>query len=280
MNHLKLHYIFICELLFISKRYSRHEPTKGFSRLLTALKLTYRWVKDELFLDGSQIVVANLVSKYCSPPHSGIALVANYGLDYRHLLRGNTVCPVALCFGLHDNASYEESLVLDFGLRVYAFDPTPISQTKYGGRTDADGFYYLPYALWTSSGRFPLYLRGSSKSAGGSLIPTNVSEENVAVECYSLDSMLQKLSLSSVSILKLDIDGGEIEIVTALLDNWLPSYPSQIAMELDVGESEDIAKIQDFLQKMHSKFNIYYIPHKRRYCHLELLFVERSSDQL
>ena len=271
------HLLFIAENLFYGRRVCRTDTSSTFSEYLyKTILLFYHYSKNCLIIkDEKRKFIRFIVGKYCSIPSYSIKFVSNYGLNTKSIAQAKT--PNALCFGLHDNCEYEQALCEIFNIKTIACDPTPISQETFRS-TDKYCFNYLPFAIATKTGDIDFYLKDNSNCSGGSIIKNDEDNYNkITVQGFTYGDLLSYLNLSYVDILKMDIDGGEQEILLDLIDSDPEvSLPTQIALEIDVDlEPKKISKLIAFLDKMKSIYKIYFIPHKVRYSSLELLLVIR-----
>ena len=268
------HLIFIFELLNFKRRFRRSDSSKSIiAYLFNLLFLIYRYLKSCLLIhDENMKMIRSLVIKYCSLPGLNIKFLANYGLDVENL--SNISNPSALCFGLHDNIEFEKGLAELFNFEVFAFDPTPIS-TKLFQEYKLHNFHYYPYAIGLYTSRVNFYMNSSLDTSGGSIINSKKNAYKLEVDSYCYVDLLEKFSLQKIELLKMDIDGGEIDIIYDLYNNHVDILPNQITLELDV-KSSNLAIIDKFLFDSKKYYKIYFIPHKLRYSSFEILLVKNK----
>lgn len=271
------HLIFVVEILFYKRRIARTDASSTFREYCyKTILLIYNYCKTCLFIKSEKRkFIRQIVGRYCSVPSSDIKFVANYGVSEKYITKVET--SNALCFGLHDNCAYEQALCDSFGMNVIACDPTPISQAIFGN-TDQYSFNYLPVAIATETGDIDFFLNDEDDNSGGSIVNNKGNHtKTLTVQGFTYVDLLSYLNMECAEILKMDIDGGEQDILLELMDGAeLARLPRQIALEIDVDlELDKIVKLSSFLDKMKSLYKIYFIPHKLRYSGLELLFVIR-----
>jgi FkbM family methyltransferase len=215
-------------------------------------------------------MIRSLVIKYCSLPDSNVKFIANYGLYVKNLNINSNLS--ALCFGLHDNIEFEKGLADLFNFQVFAFDPTPISKNLFSD-FKLNNFHYYPYAISLSTSRVKFYMNSNLDNSGGSIINNKSNSYELEVDSYTYVDLLEKFSSQKIELLKMDIDGGEIDIINDLYTNHLDLLPNQITLEIDV-KTSNLLIIDSFLFNSKKYYNIFFIPHKVRYSSFELLFVK------
>ena len=271
------HYIFLIENIVIKRRINRSDSSSNFFEyLLETFLLTVVYFKTCIVIrNKKRLFIRYLVYKYCSAPKKSIRFVSNYGLDIGLLENGNK--RNALCFGLHDNCVYEQSLCSVFNINVIACDPTPISEKIFGHQNNGYCFSYFPLAISNNSGPINFFMNDNTNLSGGSIINCEKSNNKIEVQGLTFNDFKEKFKINHVDVLKIDIDGGEKEILLNLIKKENKNnLPNQICLELDIDlDSDNLNKTLAFLEKMRVLYKIYFIPHKIRYTSLELLFIKK-----
>ena len=271
------HYIFLIENVIYNRRIDRSDSSSNFIEYLyKTISLVNGYLRTCLVIkDKKRLFTRFLVNNYCSIPNKNIRFVANYGLDIS--LIENRGKKNALCFGLHDNCAFEQSLCSVFNINVIACDPTPLSVEIFGRKSNNYCFRFFPFAISNNSGPIDFFMNDDSDRSGGSIKNLEKSNSKIEVQGFTYNDLKEKFKISVVDVLKMDIDGGEIEILLNLLENEKKiNFPNQVNLELDI--DLDLRKVNEtinFLDKMKSFYKIYFIPHKTRYSGLELLFVKK-----
>ncbi len=151
-------------------------------------------------------------------------------------------CPTVLgrhsviySFGVGNNVSFDLGLISKFGAVVHAFDPTPrsaqwvksqelpaefvfheIGVASFDGRQEFfqpksdESFHFTPVKRYNSQGR---------EDGGGS----------VTAEVRRVASIMRDLGHEHIDLLKLDIDGGEYDVIADLIATGV--RPTQLLVE-------------------------------------------------
>jgi hypothetical protein len=80
-------------------------------------------------------------------------------------------------------------------------------------------------AVWTKDGALSLRLdddRGRSLGSWGVQVSDRLGEPEHSVKCYKLATLLDKAQFRTVDILKIDIEGAELELFSHDAAEWLP----------------------------------------------------------
>ena len=168
----------------------------------------------------------------------------------------------ALCIDLGANVGRVSEILLDAGLRVIAFEPDPVTfaalQARVGQR---EGARLINAAAGTAAGRLDLMrphgwdgttLKGSD--AGSLVIRNDRMDAGNAVEVEVIDfaDFLRGLG-EQVALLKIDIEGGEWELVPHLVTTGALSLADQIVVEthewLDPARRTQAAEFRALAQK-------------------------------
>jgi FkbM family methyltransferase len=105
------------------------------------------------------------------------------------------------------------------GIRVHCFEPADANRAMIGRNVEANGcassVAVHPFAVAGGPGR--LELRGAANSVHRSIFPSRfVGEEVEVVDAVGLDQALDLCGDRPVDLLKIDVEGAEIEIVEGL----------------------------------------------------------------
>jgi FkbM family methyltransferase len=160
--------------------------------------------------------------------------------------------------GLGEDASFDIEIINKKNSVVYAVDPTPKSIVYYQkirenfGSTktesySSDGnqsirsydlknvsennFILVNYAIYNSSKReVKLYYPANKNFVSTSINKNkNYSEDFFYAKIITLDQLIEKFLLKDIDLLKLDIEGAEIEVIKDFLNKKI--FPKQIAVE-------------------------------------------------
>ncbi|MDZ7803349.1 FkbM family methyltransferase [Thiohalophilus sp.] len=141
---------------------------------------------------------------------------------------------VVYSFGVGEDIDFDLVLINQFGLSVYAFDPTPSTVDWLSGQSDIPGkFQFHPWAVTDSDGSMTLYprVRGNKKSK---VMYTLIAEEGVAdsgvdVPAFTIGSIMAKLGHDHIDLMKIDIEGAEYDVLENMLDHSIK--PEQLLVE-------------------------------------------------
>jgi FkbM family methyltransferase len=143
------------------------------------------------------------------------------------------------------------------GMEVHAFEPDPLARAVFTRRFRGNAAVHLyPAALGAQSGRTTLYRsqafasRPIKSTVASSLIRHGEhSEDNsVTVEVIDLIAFIRQIN-RKVDILKLDVEGSEVEILERLFDEDLDRNIGAIFVETHERFSEELARRTEVLQR-------------------------------
>jgi len=118
-------------------------------------------------------------------------------------------------FGIGDNLSFEEELVKNFDLKVYAFDPTPKSLAWIKKQKFSTNIEIYPFGISNKDGI--AYFEPPKKENYISFRMSNKNEKLVKLPVYKLSTILKKLKEKKIDVLKLDIEGAEYRVIPEIL---------------------------------------------------------------
>ena len=164
--------------------------------------------------------------------------------------------------GLGEDASFDVEIASRYSLEVLIVDPTPravlhfeqiearLGQPKiseYGKEgcqsTDsydltnltASSLKLIPKAIWEINGRVPFYEPREEAHVSHSIVnfQNNYASNtrHIQTEAITLKFLLESLSVDSIPLIKLDIEGAEIEVIHNFLNDKI--FPDQILVEYD-----------------------------------------------
>lgn len=169
-----------------------------------------------------------------------------------------------LSVGLGEDASFDIELINKYHSKILILDPTPNAIDHYNNilnsignskissysetgkqsissydlkNIDIKNFVFLPKALWTSSGKIKFYKPLNSDHISHSIInfQNNYSKfsEYIEVESICIDDLAlqMKIDLKKITLMKLDIEGAEIEVLEDCMNKNFK--PRQILVEFD-----------------------------------------------
>ena len=158
-------------------------------------------------------------------------LTERHGSDYGgwNLLRDSLNADSAVVsFGIGNDISFDVSIIERYGCFVYAFDPTPGVAEWVRGQSPPPQLRFYPYGLAAEEGLATFYKPADESYVSHTQRPTQDSIP-VEVPMVTLQSALQRCALTSVDLLKLDIEGFEYDVLPQILSTTI--RPQQILVE-------------------------------------------------
>lgn len=139
---------------------------------------------------------------------------AGVGCSWVLCPQGMNAGSVVYSFGVGFNVSSDLSLIEQFNLNVYAFDPTRRAMAWIESQELAPNFHFLPYGLADYDGTAtftpPAETENPSFSMIGASSPTAESQE---APVRRLPTLMAMLGHSRVDVLKMDIEGAEYQVI-------------------------------------------------------------------
>ena len=179
---------------------------------------------------------------------------------------------VALSFGIYDDVALELALSKN-GYKVYAFDPTPITQDLFKKNPDLKkDIHYSPWAVWSEDKKMKFYYKEDDQNFDnfeGTLEDIDHSNRYELIDAFSLKSIMFKFEINCVDYIKMDIEGAVPEVLIAYFssENDSEKFPHQIVCELEMPKDfsspkavEILEKIESLLSKLNQYYNVYNIP--------------------
>jgi len=141
---------------------------------------------------------------------------------------------IVYSLGVGDEINFDLALIRDYGVEVFAFDPTPNSIDMLDSSRLPDRFHFHPWAVTASDGTLRFYPRlrkdGTKSEVMFTMIPEPETRDDVIeVPAYGLSTIAAKLGHQRIDLLKMDIEGAEYEVLDGLLAS--PIQPTQLLVE-------------------------------------------------
>lgn len=138
---------------------------------------------------------------------------------------------VAYCVGAGEDISFDEELWAR-GCTVRTCDPTPRAVAYVASNAPADPrFSFAPFALWTDDRILRFYEPRDPTHVSYSAVNIQQTEGFIDVEARSLESMLKHFGDERCDLLKLDIEGAEMQVLPTL--GGAAGLPHVLCVEFD-----------------------------------------------
>jgi len=135
---------------------------------------------------------------------------------------------IVYSFGVGEDISFDLALIKQYGLNVYAFDPTPLA-IKFAKENLTLHFNFKSIGLGNRDEFTKFYLSTDERDISGSIIDKNDNAAFIQVEMKKLSSIMKELNHTQIDLLKMDIEGSEYAVLENILEENI--HPKQILVE-------------------------------------------------
>ena len=165
-------------------------------------------------------------------PFSGIKIqprtdLIKIGSDYggwvvpQTLLNQDSIC---YCGGCGEDISFDLGLIERFNCQVYGFDPTPRAIAYVNDKIQGvDAYHFFPLGLWNQKDTLKFYVPQNESHVSHSLVNLQKTEDYLEVEVERLRVLMERCGHSQLTLLKIDIEGAEYEVLKTILQVFLGS---------------------------------------------------------
>jgi FkbM family methyltransferase len=171
-----------------------------------------------------------------------------------------TFCPVSInkdsivySFGVGHDISFDLALIKTFGLKVFAFDPTPKSVAWLKTQSLPSEFQYYPLGLSDHDGTMEFFESGGEQAVSYTEVKSNGQDDHnrpVHLQVCKLSTICSTLRHDHIDILKLDIEGSEYRVIPDILQSNI--HVDQILVEfhhwfreIKVAQTRELIKIMN-----------------------------------
>lgn len=135
--------------------------------------------------------------------------------------------------------SLEMAFAADHGTRVVSFEPEPVNLDRFSHNialNRTDNVTVVPRAVSDRDGAIRLYMSKDNNAGTHSTIQgvSNVSSEYIEIPCVRLDSYVSEHAIQHIGLIKIDVEGGELEVVRGA-EHVLRSQQPALIIEMSSG---------------------------------------------
>lgn len=202
----------------------------------------------------------------------GSAYGGFYILPFKSLKNG-----IVFSFGIGEDISFDENLIKLFKrIKIYGFDPTPKSQRWVAENcNDIKNIKFFAYGISVQNGMQNFYLPNNPKFVSGSLAKnTNTGRKIIQLPFKNMKSIMEELGVKRVDILKLDIEGSELDVIPDILKSGLKFTQLCIEIHYRFWEKQKYYKLYK-LRKLLNNYGYYIAAVSQSY--EEVTFVKKEK---
>lgn len=105
-------------------------------------------------------------------------------------------------------------------------------QSIQNNKPDFSKFYYFNIGLWNCHDKLKFYKQNNKNYVSQSLIENMFTQEYDEVNVTTIKALMKEKKHKTIDLLKLDIEGAEIEVIQQMLDDEI--FPKYILIEFDL----------------------------------------------
>ena len=144
--------------------------------------------------------------------------------------RSLPAAPTIFSVGLGRDITFDLAAIKRLDARVFGFDPTPKSRQFMETQSLPPSFQYVPLGIAAYDGKATFCLPRSDFDSYSTEGGTGTAADVVECEVRRLGTLARDLNVSSIDILKMDIEGGEYDVIPDVLASGIPI--GQLLVEL------------------------------------------------
>lgn len=123
--------------------------------------------------------------------------------------------------GIGEDISFDDAILQEFNVKIFAFDPTPKSIEWVQKQKLSDDFSFFPYGISDKTEKKTLHLPKNKNYVSGSIFIHEATsfDDIITVQMKSLEDIAKEQHHSYIDILKMDIEGSEFAVIEKLPQN-------------------------------------------------------------
>jgi FkbM family methyltransferase len=130
---------------------------------------------------------------------------------------------IVYSLGVGEDISFDLAMIEQFGVHVYAFDPTPRVREWLKFQSVPEQFHYHEVGIAGFDGEADFHLPPRKDFVSHSILPAReYSTEKIRVPVIRLRTAMQRLGHDRIDLLKLDIEGAEYGVIEDFLRESAP----------------------------------------------------------
>jgi FkbM family methyltransferase len=185
--------------------------------------------------------------------HSGKK--ARIGSDYggwtvpKDRLTAQSVC---YCVGCGEDISFDLELIRRYSCAVFGFDPTPRA-VEFVRRVTADipAYRFAPVGIWDCDGTVKFFAPRDSRHVSHSITNLQSTDSYIEIPTRRLREVLRENGHTSLTLLKLDIEGAENTVLRTILEDAIPIDILLVEFdELGFPTAQRIAQIKESIRSL------------------------------
>ena len=173
----------------------------------------------------------------------------------------NTINSKSICYcvGAGEDVSFDCDLITRYGCNVFTFDPTPrainhvrnlFEETNSDRlmpinnaanhfysitKEQIDKLHFYSYGIWSKNEKKRFYVPMNKKDVSHSILNLQRTMEYFESDCFTIKHIMNELNHDYITLLKLDIEGAEYEVIDSIIcDNMKPLI---LCIEFDEGNN-------------------------------------------
>ena len=163
---------------------------------------------------------------------------------------------IVYSFGIGEDISFDLDVIRTHDCKVYGFDPTPKSIKWVESQETPPNFLFYEWGISDKTGEVDFFLPKNTEHVSGSLSnQSNIDLSNkVTVQVKTLKDIMNELNHTSISVLKIDIEGSEYEVIDEFMSNEsIPIIPQLLIEYHGRFFPDGIQKTKDSITKLKAK---------------------------